>query len=552
MNKLFNKIFYPELFKVLLNGYGWASLVKDIMAGVVVAVVALPLSVAFAIASGVRPEQGIATAVVAGFLISLFGGSRVQIGGPTGAFIVIILGIVNQYGYDGLAIATLMAGVILIAMGVAGLGNVIKYIPYPVTVGFTSGIALLIFTTQVKDFLGLTGFGIPSDFLDKWGAYALHISQVHWGAVATGMSAVFIICLWPKKWIYCPGYLVAIVGVTLAVHWMGVPVELISDRFTIKAEFFEFHSMDLSLGRMRELLLPALTIAFLGGVESLLSAVVADGMIQQRHNSNTELIAQGIANIASPLFGGIPATGAIARTATNIKLGAVSPISGIVHSIGVLIIFLFCAPLIGMVPMAVLAGLLMIVAYHMSEWRLFLKLFRGPRSDVLVLLVTFTLTVLVDLTRAIEVGMVCAAFLFMRRMGDVTQIGLNEEVDDERDGKSMPLVVPKDVQVFEIYGPFFFGAADKFRNTVRGIGSRPKALILRMRHVPAVDATGLSALEDLYDRCRKDKITLILSGVQNQPKRMLERYGLLEKIGPENVCAHIDHALFQAMCLFEK
>lgn len=550
--------FEPKLVSIFKEGYKRSTFLKDIVAGITVGIVALPLSIAFAIASGVNPEQGLYTAVIAGLLISVFSGSRVQIGGPTGAFIVIVYDIVQKYGYDGLATATIMAGAMLIVLGLARLGDVIKFIPYPVTVGFTSGIALIIFTVQVKDFMGFSIPQLPEHFLDKWVFYAQHFLQPNIHALTLGLLTIFIILFWPRLTQRVPGPLVALVATTALAHFGHWPVETIGSRFgevpnTLPAPRIPNINFDIML----KMSSPALTIALLAGVESLLSAVVADGMTGRRHRSNMELIAQGIANLVSPIFSGIPATGAIARTATNIKNGGTTPVAGIIHALTVLILFLFLGKLAALIPMATLAGILIVVAYNMSEWHLFYKFLRSPKSDLAVLLITFLLTVLIDLTVAIEVGVVMAAFLFMRRMIDVTEVNyLTESLrsdDDLSDPQGMTKKkIPPGVEVFEIYGPFFFGATDKFRNTLSEIRRKPKVLILRLRHVPAIDATALHALEDVFERTKKDGTTLILADLHQRPFKILEHAGLAEKIGRENIQPDIDHALSRARLLIKQ
>jgi SulP family sulfate permease len=549
--------FTPKLFTVLREGYSVRQLPQDLMAGLIVGVVALPLAIAFAIASGVKPEQGLFTAIVAGLLISVFSGSRVQIGGPTGAFIVIIYGIVEKYGYDGLATATLLAGGLLIVMGLARLGTVIKFIPFPVTVGFTAGIALIILVGQVRDFFGLPMERVPAEFLEKIPAFAAHLGSINPWAAAIAGATVLIILFWPRLTHRVPGSLVAILATTAAVQMLNLPIETIGSRFgSVPNTLPAPHLPNISWELCRQMFSPALTIALLAGIESLLSAVVADGMTERRHRSNMELVAQGVANIASPLFGGIPATGAIARTATNIKNGGRTPIAGIVHAVTLLLIMLFFGKWAALIPMATLAGILAIVAWNMSETHLFIKMFRGPKSDILVLVSTFLLTVLVDLTVAIQVGVVLAALLFMRRMAEVTQVGyvtrmLNQDEEEDPDD---PLSinrrkVPAGVEVFEVSGPFFFGAVDKFKNAISAVEDKPRILILRLRHVLSLDATAMQALESVYARARREQTTLVLSGVHAQPLIVLERSGLLEKIGADNIHGNIDDALNRARSL---
>ncbi len=506
----------PQLFTVLREGYRRVDFTRDLVAGVIVGIVALPISLAFAIASGVRPEQGLYTAVIAGFLISAFSGSRFQIGGPTGAFIVIVADIVAKHGIDGLATATLLAGLLLVVMGVAGLGRVIKFIPYPVTVGFTSGIALIIFVTQIRDYFGLHMESVPSEFLEKVVAYAEHAPTVNPHALGVAALATAIIILWPRVSHRIPGPLVAILGTTALAHFLGWPVETIGSRFgEVPDRLAMPHFPNFDLAAIGPLLRPALVIAILAGIESLLSAVVADGMTGTQHRSNMELVGQGFANIASPIFGGIPATGAIARTATNIKNGGRTPVAGIVHAATLLLIMFCFGKWAALVPLASLAAILVIVAYNMSEWRLFAKLFRAPKSDVLVLLSTFALTVLFDLMIAIEVGVVLAALLFMNRMANVASAGFLKEgmLDDDGPSGSRSLSVeeiPAGVEIFQVSGPFFFGAADKFKSAIRRVEKKPEVLILRMRQVGAIDSTGLRILEDLFEKVRGDGTAFVL------------------------------------------
>ncbi len=539
----------PKLFSCLKEGYDPKRFAQDAMAGVIVGIVALPLAIAFAIASGVKPEQGLFTAIVAGFLISALSGSRVQIGGPTGAFIVVVFGIVQQHGYNGLAIATLMAGALLVLMGVARLGAVIKFIPYPMTVGFTSGIALIIATTQIKDFFGLTITSTSSEFIHKLADYAHHFDSLNVYALLVGGVSLVTILLWSKVTRRIPGSIVAIVLATTLVHLFDLPVATIGSEFgsvpnmlpAPKLPHFEWEMIP-------QLISPALTIALLGAIESLLSAVVADGMTGTRHRSNMELVAQGVANLASPLFGGIPATGAIARTATNIKNGGKTPVAGLIHVVTLLLIMFFFGRWVTLIPMACLAAILLVVAYHMSEWRHFLMLLRSPRSDILVMLTTFGLTVFVDLTVAIEAGVVLSAILFMNRMANATEFRsitseVNEDYEELDEAPITLMQIPDGVEVFEIYGPFFFGAANVFKDKLKIIKNPPKVLILRIRHILTIDATALRALEDLLDKTRREKTVLLLSGVQPSLRGPLERAGLISKIGPECVFSHITEAL---------
>lgn len=541
----------PQLLTSLGN-YRWPAFLSDLGAGVIVGIVALPLAIAFGIASGVTPQQGLFTAIVAGFVIAALGGSPVQIGGPTGAFVIIVYGIVQQYGYDGLAVATLMAGFILMAMGFAGLGSAIKFIPYPVTTGFTAGIAVLIASQQVKDLLGLTMDAVPADFFPKWTAYATAIGSVNLDAVVLTIAALLILTAWPLVSRRIPAPLVALLVCSAAVPLFGLNVETIGSRFGALSMAFPAPSIPtISFEAMRSLVQPAITIALLGGIESLLSAVVADGMTGGRHRSNMELVAQGVANIASPLFGGIPATGAIARTATNIRNGGRTPVAGIVHAVTLLVITLFLGKWAALIPMAVLGAILLIVAYHMSEWRRFLALLRAPRSDIGVLLITFILTVVVDLTVAIEVGMVLAAFLFMRRMSEVTNVGRftgvlsgdESEVDTGQDADPSRRPIPPGVIVYEINGPFFFGAAETFKDTIAQTQGKPRVLILRLRNVPAIDATGMYALMDVVRRSRREGTRVMLVEVRAQPLMALGKSGDLDEIGDDDLFGSLEDAL---------
>ena len=541
----------PKLVSTLRT-YDRRQLARDLTAGVIVGVVALPLAIAFAIASGLNPERGLFTAIVAGFLISALGGSRVQIGGPTGAFVVIVSGIVGAYGVNGLVLATVMAGVILIAFGLLRMGAAIKFIPHPVTIGFTSGIAVIIFSNEIKDFLGLdtldTG-DIPAAFLGKWEVLARNADALNPWALAMATAPLFIIVLWPGKRI--PGTFVALIATTAAARLFHLPVETIGVRFgTIHTGLPRPSLPPVSWTILRGLTAPAFTIAMLAGIESLLSAVVADGMIGGRHRSNMELVAQGVANVAAPIFGGMPATGAIARTATNINNGGRTPVAGMTHAATLLLITLFFGRWVAWVPLATLAGILVMVAVHMSAWRTFIAEFRAPKSDVAVLLTTFLLTVLVDLTAAIEVGMVLAAYLFMRRMSEVTnvQVLTHEFQDPVTDHEGDPnaiarRAVPKDVDVYEITGPFFFGAAEKFKDSMERVA---RVLILRLRHVPAIDSTGLHALRELVRRCRRDGTLVLLADVHAQPLMAMGRAGLLDDIGDDNIFGHVDDALNRA------
>ena len=510
----------PKLLTVIREGITGAAFFKDLTAGIIVGIVALPLSIAFAIASGVTPEQGLYTAIVAGFLISVLSGSRVQIGGPTGAFIVVIYGIVQKFGYDGLAIATIIAGILLVLMGLLKMGTVLKYIPYPVTVGFTAGIAVIIATGQLRDFFGLHMDKVPAEFIDKIEAYGQHIGTFTPAAAFIGLLTIMIVVLWPRVTTRVPGSLVAIIVTTALIPLFNLPVETIGSRFgAVSSALPSLRIPSVAWSKIPEFIPSAITIALLAGIESLLSAVVADGMTGRRHRSNMELVAQGVANIASPLFGGIPATGAIARTATNIKNGGLTPISGIIHAIVLLLIMLFFGKWAALIPMATLAGILLVVAYNMSEWHLFVKMFKSPKSDIAVLVATFLLTVLVDLTVAIQAGVLLAAILFMKRMADVTQVGYvtsmmedQEDTSDQDPNAIRRFVVPEGVEVFEVNGPFFFGAADRFKHVLSLIVRKPKVLVLRMRTVLSMDATSLRALEEVYAQTRRDNSVLLLSG----------------------------------------
>ena len=546
----------PKLLTTIKN-YARKTFMADLMAGIIVGIVALPLAIAFGIASGVSPEKGIITAIVAGFIIAACGGSKVQIGGPTGAFIVIVYGIIQQYGMQGLTIATLMAGVFLILLGVLRLGTIIKYIPYPIVVGFTSGIAVTIFTTQIKDLLGMDMAQVPSDFIEKWIAYAHNLGSIDLWSTIVGLASVAIIALMPRLSSKIPGSLVAIIVMTVAVlllqhYGIATSVETIGDRFSISSALPDASVPPLSWDAVKSLVAPALTIAVLGAIESLLSATVADGVTGDRHDSNTELIGQGLANIASPLFGGIPATGAIARTMANITGGGRTPVAGIIHAVVLLLIFLFLMPLARYIPMACLAGVLVVVSYGMSGWRSFRALMRNPKSDVTVLLLTFFLTIIFDLTIAIEVGLICACLLFMRRMAETTEvravldeIDLNEDADMER-GNLEHLTIPEGVEVYEINGPYFFGAGNRFEDIMSRYGDRPRVRIIRMRKVPFIDSTGLHNLENLCIMSQREGITIVLSGVNPKVEAVLRKNHVDQLLGSENICNHIDLALARA------
>ena len=548
--------FKPKMFSALKH-YNRKTFTADIMAGIIVGIVALPLAIAFAIASGVSPEKGIITAIVAGFLISAFGGSKVQIGGPTGAFIIIVYDIIQNYGMQGLTIATLMAGVFLVMLGVLRLGTIIKYIPYPIVVGFTSGIAVTIFSTQVKDLLGMTMDANPSDFIEKWIAYGRNIGNIDLWSAITGIVSIIIIALTPKFSKKIPGSLIAIIVMTVAVvllrNYAGITsIETIGDRFSISSQLPDAVVPALSWEVIKGLVGPAMTIAILCAIESLLSATVADGVIGDNHNSNTELIGQGIANIITPLFGGIPATGAIARTMTNINNGGRTPVAGIVHAVVLLLIFLFLMPLAKFIPMACLAGVLVVVSYGMSGWRSFLAMMKNPKSDVTVLLLTFFLTIIFGLVPAIEYGLLCACLLFMRRMMETTDVKvISDEIDlsedmDMQAGNIENLTIPEGVEVYEINGPYFFGAGNRAEEMMMRFGKTPKVRIIRMRKVPFIDSTGLNNLRNLCRMSGKKGAPVVLSGVAPKVQAVLERNGFVEMLGSENICSHIDEALARA------
>lgn len=546
----------PKLFSVMKH-YTKQQFAKDVIAGIIVAIIALPLSIALAIASGVRPEQGLYTAIFAGFFISFLGGSRVQIGGPTAAFVVIVYGIVQQYGVDGLVVATILAGIIMILLGLLRLGSLIRYIPYTITVGFTFGIAVTIFVGQWKDFLGLSMGSVPSDFIDKISAYAESIGTIHLPTLAIGVLALVIQIVWPKVTDKIPGSLVAIVVTTLIVQIGNLDISTVGvlqggkTNYVIDPSFPTFSLPNINFTMIKNLLSPAFTIAVLASIESLLSCVVADGMIGSRHKSNAELIGQGVGNIASGLFGGIPATGAIARTAANVKNGGRTPVAGMVHSITLLIILLVLMPFASLIPMTTLASVLIMVAYNMSGWKEFARLCkRAPKSDIIVLALTFLLTIFFDLVVAIEIGMVTAALLFMKRMSEVSNIEGwkyidEEEIDEDTDPDRIGLrLVPKDTLVYEISGPMFFAAADTFMGIATTKGT--KKIILRMRSVPAMDVSALQTLVEVYENCKHKGITLIFSHVQPQPLNVMEKAGFVERIGKEHFCGNIDEALAHA------
>ncbi len=546
-----NNLFRPKLWTVLQQGYDRQTFVKDLSAGVIVGIVALPLAIAFAIASGVKPEQGLITAILAGFVIAALGGSRVQISGPTGAFIVVIYGIVQQYGYQGLAIATILAGVLLIAAGLSRMGALLKFIPYPLTVGFTSGIALIIFSGQVKDLLGMTSVQVPAGFVEKWEVYAQHVGDVNLWSLGVAAISFAILTLLPRVLRKVPASLVAILLMTLLVQLFHLPVETIGSRFGAVASSIPAPSLPpLSLELIRKLFSPAITIALLGAIESLLSAVVADGMMGTKHRPNMELIAQGVGNVLTPFFGGIPATGAIARTATNIRSGGLTPIAGMIHALTLLLIMIFFGQWAALIPMPVLAAILVVVSYNMSEWRSFVKLLKSPRSDVIVLLSTFILTVVIDLTVAIQVGVVLSAVFFLKSMSDATQVNLisaslrQQEIDVEIDTADLrQQTVPHDVLVYDVQGALFFGAVEQFKETMMQIHEQPRVFILALNNVLSIDASGLHAIEDLMLSMRMRGIAFVVVGPHAQPYVAIERSGLLLSIGESNIFATVAEVL---------
>lgn len=548
-----DKQFTPKLFSLLKGGIKKEQLLKDLTAGLIVGIVALPLAIAFAIASGVSPDKGLITAIVAGLIISILGGSRVQIGGPTGAFIVIVYAIVQEHGVGGLTIATFMAGFLLVGMGLARFGNLLKYIPYPLIVGFTSGIALIIFSSQVKDFFGLSIETVPADFIEKWKLYALNFNGINWIAFAIATGTALIAFNFHRVTAKIPGSIVAILLSTILVQWLQLPVTTIETTFGEIPNSLSLPSVPhIDLATVKALIQPALAIAFLGGIESLLSAVVSDGMIGGRHRSNAELVAQGVANCASAMFGGIPATGALARTATNVKNGGRTPIAGITHALVLLLIMLLLAPYAKLIPMAALAGILVVVAYHMSEWRQFKSLLRGNASDVLILLTTFFLTVIFDLVIAIEVGIVLSSFVVMKRMSDSMSIenAVDASADDNENGEKLfeeelP-VLPKGVAIYEIHGALFFGVAQLFQDTINNLQNKPKVLILRMRHVPFIDATGIYRLKEVIKQFNSKKVNIILSGVNAKVLEDLEKADIYSVLEKKNLLRHISGSITRA------
>lgn len=545
--------FTPKFFSLLKKGISRKQFFKDISAGLIVGIVALPLAIAFAIASGVSPDKGLITAIIAGLIISVLGGSRVQIGGPTGAFIVIVYAIVQNHGVGGLTIATFMAGFILIAMGFARLGNLLKYIPYPLIVGFTSGIAIIIFSSQIKDFFGLPIESVPADFIEKWKVYSLNFGQINWIAVAIATFTIIIGLNFHRITTKIPGSIVAIVASTLIVYLFDLPVTTIESSFGDIPNHINMPTIpQIDFETVKALIGPAFAIALLGGIESLLSAVVADGMIGGRHRSNAELVAQGTANCFSAMFGGIPATGAIARTATNVKNGGRTPIAGITHAIVLLLIMLLFAPLAKLIPMACLAGILIVVSYHMSEWRQFKSLLRGNKLDVLILLVTFFLTVVFDLVLAIEIGIVLSSFVLMKRMSDSLKVQHVKDILQEDSGEAEFLfeeelpALPKEVAIYEISGALFFGAAQAFQDTISSMQSNPKVLILRIRNVPFIDATGIYRLKEIVKQLESEKVTVLLSGANSQVKSDLEKADIYSILKKENFLPNVNESLVRA------
>lgn len=547
--------FTPKLFSLLKQGISREQIQKDLMAGLIVGIVALPLAIAFAIASGVSPEKGIVTAIVAGLVISVLGGSRVQIGGPTGAFIVIVYAVVQDYGVDGLIIATFMAGIMLIGMGIARFGNLLKFIPYPLIVGFTSGIAVIIFSSQIKDFFGLPIEQVPASFIEKWIVYSQNFHEINWSSVVIALITIVISLNFQKIYSKIPGSIVAIILTTLVVHIFKIPVNTIESTFGEIPNKLSMPSIpNIDFATVQKLIQPAFAIALLGGIESLLSAVVSDGMIGKRHRSNMELVGQGAANCVSAMFGGIPATGAIARTATNVKNGGRTPIAGITHALVLLIIMLVLSPLAKLIPMACLAGILIVVSYHMSEWRQFKTLLKGNRSDVMILLVTFFLTVVFDLIIAIEVGIIISSFVLMKRMSDSTEIKLSKELftRDEELEDDESVVLPKSVMMYEIHGALFFGAAQAFQDTINRMNYRPKVLILRMRHVLFIDATGIYRLKEVIEKFKENDRKVILSEVSPEILEDLRKGEVFSVLDINNVASSIEEATIKAQKILDE
>ena len=538
----------PKLLSVLKEGYTLKQFQGDLTGGLTVGIVALPLAIALAIASGVKPEQGLYTAIVAGFVIAILGGSRTQISGPTGAFVVIVYGIVQKYGYDGLVVATLIAGVMLILMGLARMGALLKFIPYPVIVGFTSGIALIIFSSQVNDFLGLRIEKVPADFVEKWIEYALHIARIDLYTVGVGIVSLLIIILWPRVTHRIPGQLIAILAATIAVQYFQIPVDTIQTRFGGMPTGLPSPQLPtVTWAVFQEMFTPAITIAILAALESLLSSVVADGMTGTRHRSNMELVGQGAGNIASAIFGGIPATGAIARTATNIKSGGKTPIAAVIHAFFLLLVLLFIGEWAAMIPMTTLAAVLIVVAYNMSEWREFKHLLKSPRGDIAVLLATFLLTVFIELTVAIQVGILLAAFLFLQKMSKEARVAVitdTLEEDEEFKSRDMSKIdIPKGVEVFEVYGSLFFGAVSQFKESIRVVTNKPRVIILRMRQVPSIDASGIHILEDLIKESHSRDAIVVFSAVSRSVYRVMRKTGFVDLVDRKNFAPDIFVAL---------
>lgn len=557
------KMLKPKLLSIIKhrqNEFQGGQLGKDIIAGIIVAIIALPLSIALAIASGVTPEKGLITAIIAGFFISLLGGSRVQIGGPTGAFVIIIYGIIQKFGMPGLTLATIMAGILMIIFGLMKFGSVIKFIPYPITTGFTSGIAIVLFSTQIKDFFGLKMEEVPSEFIEKWHAYIKAFDTTHIYTLGIGLLTLLIIVLWPKINKKIPGSLIALVVSTLLVSLLDLPVETIGSRFGNIPNTFsiiDFGCIDFSLENIRQLAAPAFTIAFLASIESLLSAVVADGMIGSKHRSNMELVAQGVANIASSLFGGIPATGAIARTAANVKNGGRTPVAGIVHSLTILLIMLLFMPLAKLIPMTAMAAILIVISYNMSEWRSFKGLLKSTKSDMVILLVTFFMTVLFDLVFAIGIGMIVAMFFFIRRMSESTTFVSMDSIsaaiiEDDADNKTDYVapqklldskLIESGIMVYQIEGPLFFGVANTFMDIMNEIRSDCRVLILSFESVPNIDASAINALNRIIKRTKERKIKVIFAGLNEQLLKVVDNTGVLAKVGESNVCGNVNEAI---------
>lgn len=546
------KILKPALL-TSLKGYNRKTFISDLMSGVIVAIVALPLAIAFAIASGLSPEKGIYAAIIGGFIISLLGGSNYQIGGPTGAFIIVSYNVVQQYGASGLLITTVMAGIMLILMGILRLGIVIKYIPYPIVVGYMSGMAVIIFSTQMKDFFGLDIEKVPGDFIGKWSLYIKNLSTVDFYTILVGVASLLIIALIPKISKKIPSPLIAVVVTSAVVYFLrehlGITsIETIGDRFEFKSSLPAFQTTSFNIETINALFPSAFTLAILGSIESLLSIVVADGATGQKSNMNTELVAQGTANVITPFFGGTPVSGAMARTMTNVSNGGKTPVAGIVHSVFLLLVVLFLGNLAALIPMACLAAVLFVVSYNLSEWRSFIALLKNSKADVIVLLTTFTLTVVFDITIAIEVGILLSIFLFMKRLTDSTHVSvatneLNIKSHTDTGERSEKIILPKGVEVYEIDGPFFFGIANKFEESMRVVANKPYVRIIRMRKVPFMDSTGLHNLESLFEKAHREGIHTVLSGVRPEVKVSLEKSSFIDLIDEKNICPDINVAL---------